>query len=211
MTFKFALPTKALEPLENVRARFEHEIEHNDRLKWLLVSCLFVLYLALVLYLNRESAAAKIDYENARDQLTRVRVQTAEAGWPQRVIDAQSLRDQLEDRLWPGETPGLVEAGFERWIRQTLEGHGIEVRQVQLLRTPATEDVTERSRGSLASIQRIRAKVIGPLQEEAMLRFLNDAASNSYWVIVDQIIMRGGRNPRFEIDLATFFRTEGSN
>ena len=211
MRLELAVPKKFIEATGLVRARIESEFEKNDRLKWLFLACFLVLYLAFLLFLSGQATTAQSDYTAARNQLERTRTQADETGWPQKADEAESLLTGLENRFWPGETPGIAEAGFERWIRQTLEGHGIEVRQVQLIRGPAIEDETDRARASLASIQRVRAKVIGPLNEAALLRFLDDAASNSAWVIVDQLIIRSGRNPRFEIDLATFLRSETGN
>lgn len=183
------------------------EFETNERLKWIMLGGIFVLYLSFVIFLANRATDARIGFISAQNQLTRLTSQTLETGWAERAETAETLVKRLDGQYWPGETTGLVEAGFERWIRQTLEQHGIDVRQVLLTRGPALEDQSEFIEGPLSSSLKVRAKVIAPLVESGLIRFLDDAAANSSWVIVEQLIIRSGRNPRFEMDLATFSRT----
>ena len=207
MNLQFKLPKSVEERLVSVIESASDELSSNERLKWILVTAISVLYLSVVLFLADQAERSSVNYQDAREQLSRLERQSEEVHWPQRASEAQVFVDNLDDRFWPGETTGLAEAGFERWIRQTFDQHGTEVRQVQLTRGPAAEDSSGFQTGSLSSIQRIRAKVIGPLKEDALLRFLYDAANNPSWVDVEQLIVRSGRNPRFELDLAAFVET----
>lgn len=202
-------PLKAL--ISQSTDRFSQEIAGNERLRWLLGLSGLILYVALILYVSGLSDSAQRSLQLSQSQLARITVQTEDTQWPERAAEAEQLVADLEKRLWPGDTPGLAEAGFERWIRRTFEEHGVQVRQVQLTRGPALEDRGDFTTTNLPSIQKIRAKVISPLNESSLVNFLNDSANQKAWVIVEQLIIRPGRNARLEMDLATLFKTPEQN
>jgi hypothetical protein len=203
------------EPIKNFISRsigrLSQEIAGNERLRWLLCLSSLVLYLALILYASGLSDDAQRSLALSQSQFDRLKVQTEDTQWPERAAEAEQLVADLEKRLWPGDTPGLAEAGFERWIRRTFEEYGVQVRQVQLTRGPALEDRGDFTTTNLPSIQRIRAKVISPLNEAALVNFLNDSANHQAWVVVEQLIVRPGRNARLEMDLATLFKAPEQN
>lgn len=184
----------------------ELELENNDRLKWIIIAGAFLLYISFTLFLAGRAEDAQSRYTSTQTRYMRLESQVTDRDWKERADTATAYAASLETRFWQGDTPGLAEAGFERWIRQTLDRHGIEVRQVQLTRGPITEELAGLDKTSLSSIERIRAKVIGPLNEAAIILFLNDAASHQSWIIVEQLVARGGRSDRFELDLATFYK-----
>jgi hypothetical protein len=198
-------PMKVL--LDQAFSKLEQALSTNDRLKWLIVTSALFLYLALILFLVGQSDKAQEEYQLSQARLSQIKAQVKETRWPQRSAEAEALIATLERRFWPGDTPGLAEAGFERWIRTTLEQHGIEVRGVQLTRGPAFDDNVGFGTDILPSLRRIRAKVTASLNEAGLIRFLNDAASNQSSVIVEQLIVRAGRNARIEMDLATVFKS----
>lgn len=206
MNIPIALPKALADVIEQTRETLESEFASNTRLRWLAVASVFVLYLGLVLILWNNVTAARSELVLRQERLDRIEIQTSETRWPERSSAAESMATSLEQKLWPGQTPGLAEAGFEQWIREQLESQGVEVRQVQLTRSPVQEDRAEISRPALEQIQRIRAKVVAPLDEPALVRMLSGAADYPSWILVDQLIIRGGRNERFEIDLSVFYR-----
>lgn len=186
--------------------RLEQEFAANDRLKWLASISAGLLYLALVLYIAGQAGEARRELNLAREQLSQIRAQALETRWPSRAVQAQARILQLEEKFWSGSTPGLAEAGFERWIRQTFDKYDVQVRQVQLTRGPILDNGLGGGKLTFSSVQQIRAKVISPLDEIALVRFLNDGASHNSWLVVEQLIVRPGRNPRLEMDLTTFIR-----
>ena len=202
------LPTSLKDRLTPLLKIVSSELESNERLKWLLLAGFLIAYLALLLFTIEQYDRTDLRLTQANTQLSRLLGQSREAGWAERAKEAQSTVDLLSQRFWPGETSGLAEAAFERWIRQTFEKYGTEVRQVQLTRSPALEDESVVQKSVLDDVRKIRAKVIGPFREDAVIQLLSDAAEHSSWVIVEQLIIRSGRNPRFEMDLATFSRPE---
>lgn len=189
------------------REKVTREFEKNERLIWLLGAGISIIYISFVFYLASESESAENRYISTQTRLAQLQNQIGDEGWSTKAADAITFNKTLKDRFWPGDTPGLAEAGFERWIRQTMAEHGIAVRQVQLTRAPVVEDQIEFGNSTLSSVERIRAKVIGSLNEAAVIRFLNDAAFHDSWVIVEQLVARGGRSDRFEMDITTFYIT----
>ena len=210
MNISVTLPPSLRQAIEQSRERLETELSSNPRLRWLILGGAFTLYIGVLLTLWNTVTDARIHLTLEHDRLARLEAQVAETQWPTRAESAQVLAANLERKLWPGDTPGLAEAGFERWIRQSLESEGVEVRQVQLTRSPVQEDRSEIARPALAQVQRIRAKVVAPLDEAALIRLLSVAAENPSWILVEQLIVRGGRNERFKLDLAVFYRPPGA-
>ena len=190
---------------------FRSELQSNDRLKWMLVGGAFVIYLSLIGFLIRQSNDARQDYIVGRNQFLRLDQQASEIGWLERATKAEDLLDTLDDQFWPGNTTGLAEAGFERWIRQNLDKYDTEVRQVLLTRGPAVEDEMDLIPDPLRSALKIRAKVIGPLNEAGVIQFLNDAGKHTSWIIIERLAIRDGRQPRYEIDLSTYALTGGAD
>lgn len=206
MISNLTIPTPVKAIAKETVNRLKQELASNDRLKWLLGIGIVILYLGLALYMAGRAETAQRDLNSSQIRLSQIKAQALETRWPLRAAEAQALTSELEKRFWPGSTPGLAEAGFERWIRQTFDQHGVQVRQVQLTRGPVLDGDVGVSDSTLSSIQQIRAKVISPLNEIALIRFLNDTRSHQSWLIVEQLIVRPGRNPRLEMDLATYFR-----
>ncbi|MEQ9112548.1 MAG: hypothetical protein RIF37_13715 [Rhodospirillaceae bacterium] len=183
---------------------FKAELRANERLKWLVLIIGCLLYIGPVIYLENLSSKTKAETQSSQAKLAQLKAQVSETRWPERAAEAEQFVSQLEQRYWPGDTPGLAEAGFERWIRTNLERHGMEVRQVQLSRGPVANINTNSE--TLSSLQHIRAKVLAPLEEVGLIRFLNDTATSQPWVIVEKLMIRPGRNARVEMDLMTVFK-----
>ena len=185
------------------------EIATNDRLKWLIAFSAIILYISGALFLAGQVETSRLDLARSLARLSQITAQAEETRWPQRAAEAKAFIGELEKKFWKGDTLGLAEAGFERWIRQTFDNHGVRVRQVQLTRSALVDDELNRGREALSTVQRIRAKIISPLNEPALIRFLEEAANHESWIIVEQLIVRAGRNARLEMDLAIVFRPPG--
>jgi hypothetical protein len=188
--------------------RFGHELVMSDRLKILTAMAGTVLVLAVLLgisglvkSLERRHVAAQID-------LDRLKAQIETSSWQERKQQSQILKSQLDERLWSAETPGLAEAGFERWLRGRLGNRKIEVQQILVQRVPIAPAESGAPPGPLSNIQRMTAKVITPFEQASFGDFLADIAEAEKAMTVDRLIARAGRNPRIEIDVSTFYRLQ---
>ena len=180
---------KLFSKLDSLRDEIVNELTINVRLRWFVAFAFLLLYLGVITFLINSSNQASQKYNFALSELSRINNQTSEQRWPDRALRARNMAISLEKRLWKGETPGLAEAGFERWIRTTLSGYGIEVRRVQLTRGPVQEDKSNLDNNFLSDIQRLRAKVICPLNEIGLIRFLEIASRNTSWIVIEKLII----------------------
>ena len=149
---------------------------------------------------------AKREYRTAQIAYERLRSQVETGSWAERRAQSQAVKLTLEERFWIGTTPGLAEAGFERWLRDRLtryktEPQSITVRRVSVL--PPSND--QQSRDPLANVERMTAKIMMPFDQTSLIGFLDDIAENERVMVVDRLIVRAGRNPRTEIDVSTFY------
>jgi len=150
-------------------------------------------------------------YGDVRVNLARLKAQVESGAWSERKSQSHVLRSVLQDRLWTAETPGLAEAGFERWIRDHLANSKIEPQQIQIRRVPLVQSADAKSTGDtsgdpLAGVQRMTAKILMPFDEAALIAILADIAESNKVMTVDRLTVRAGRNARVEMDVSTFFR-----
>ena len=112
----------------------------------------------------------------------------------------------LEERFWIGNTPGLAEAGFERWLRDRLTRYKTEPQSITVRRVAVSPPSTDpQSRDPLANVERMTAKIMMPFDQTGLIGFLDDIAESERVMVVDRLIVRAGRNPRTEIDVSTFY------
>jgi hypothetical protein len=126
--------------------------------------------------------------------------------WAKRLETTESLKSQLGARLWDAPTIGLAEAGFEAWIRNSFSHHDGTLQQVQITRSPAAGRDGQTT-ATMASIQRMTAKVLAPFDHAVLAAVLLDAAKADKIIVIDRLIVRAGTNARIEMDISTFVRT----
>ena len=108
------------------------ELRQNTRLRvgiWLIVA-LLLSYLTLLF--NDYNAQIKQDYHNALTRFNQLQTLSQQTFWLERANQAQTLRTQLETRLWQADTKGLAQATFQKWLktqadRATLENVRLQV------------------------------------------------------------------------------------
>ena len=192
-----------------IKSNVYNEIRNNQRLQIIAILGFITIYFSVISYLLNNTREVIIDFDQLIYEKSQLKSQIGEQNWPGRATDAKNLLTKLKDKLWTGDTPGLAEADFETWIRKTLSQNGIDVRRVQLTRGPVNSDLMFSDKEKNLGIQRIRAKVIAPLKEAGLIRFLKSTSEKNSWIIVEKLIIRSGRNDRIEMDLSTFYLPKG--
>lgn len=192
-----------------IKSDVYNEIRDNQRLQIIAILGFITIYFSVISYLLNNTREVIIDFDQLIYEKSQLKSQIGEQNWPGRATDAKNLLTKLKDKLWTGDTPGLAEADFETWIRKTLSQNGIDVRRVQLTRGPVNSDLMFSDKEKNLGIQRIRAKVIAPLKEAGLIRFLKSTSEKNSWIIVEKLIIRSGRNDRIEMDLSTFYLPKG--
>jgi hypothetical protein len=192
-----------------IKSDVYNEIRNNQRLQIIAILGFITIYFSIISYLLNNTREVIIDFDQLIYEKSQLKSQIAEQNWPGRATDAKKLLTKLKNKLWTGDTPGLAEADFETWIRKTLSQNGIDVRRVQLTRGPVNNDLMFSDKEKNFGIQRIRAKVIAPLKEAGLIRFLKSTSEKNSWIIVEKLIIRSGRNDRIEMDLSAFYLPKG--
>jgi chromatin segregation and condensation protein Rec8/ScpA/Scc1 (kleisin family) len=189
-------------------ARFGKDLALTDRTKALLAAGAAVVLLSALIGANALVDRAERDYTSAQVELARLKTQVETGSWPDRKRQSQILRSLLEERLWVADTPGLAEAGFERWLRDSMGRHRLEAQQIQIRRVPITTSADAKASSQpTANLERMTAKIVAPFEQAGMTNLLADIAESNKALVVDRLIVRAGRNPRIEIDVSTFYRS----
>ena len=189
-----------------VRARFGQDLALTDRVKMLITAAAGVIVLSGLFGLHHLVSEMSAKYTLTQSNLMRLRAQITTDVWPARREQSRILEALLEGRFWTAQTPGLADAGFERWIRDHLARYQMEpLQQLQVRRLPVTRPGVQSS-DPLADLQRMSAKIILPFNGDGLTDFLKDVAEGDKTIIVDHMNVRAGRNARIEIDVSAFYR-----
>jgi hypothetical protein len=186
--------------------RFGSEAISADRMKLYAAAVAAIILLSAYLGLSQAVTHARQTYRTAQIAYARLKAQVDSGSWNEKRAASQALKLTLEERFWVANTPGLAEAGFERWLREHLARYNVAPQQIQVRRVPvASADST--AKGPLAGMERMSAKILMPFDQTGLMGFLDDIAESEKAVVVDRLIVRSGRNARVELDVATFFPT----
>lgn len=184
----------------------------TDRLKALISAVGALLIFAALFGVHQTVASLERDYERVQIDKARLEAQIEAGGWEERKQQSQVLKSVLEERLWVAQTPGLADAGFERWLRDRLTPHKLEpIAPIQVRRIPLVRPTQGGEESPLSNVQRMTAKLILPFDASGLVQFLADIADADKAVVVDRMIVRSGRNARIEVDVSAFYRSAERN
>ncbi len=190
-----------------LRTRFGNDLGLTDRVKMLITLAVGVIILSGLFGLHQIVSGMAAKYASTQTNLVRLKAQVTTDVWPARKEQSRFLKSLMEDRLWSAQTPGLADAGFERWLRDHLTRYQLEpLQQIQVRRIPLTRPGAPTT-DSLSSLQRMTAKILLPFNGDALAGFLKDIAEGEKTIIVEHMNVRAGRNARIEIDVSAFYRS----
>ena len=195
---------------DQARREFEErvgaELARSDRAKFMLGGIGLILVLSLTIAVASAADRTKREYRTAQIAYERLKTQVETGSWAERRAQSQALKLTLEERFWLANTPGLAEAGFERWIRDRLTRYKTEPQSITVRRVAVSQQTNDKqSRDPLANVERMTAKIMMPFNQEGLIGFLDDIAESERVVVVDRLIVRAARNARTEIDVSTFY------
>ena len=201
---------KASDDLRNrFMERFGKDVVMSDRLKALIAAVAVILLLSSLLGLRQLVGSLESHYVRAQTDMARLQNQIRTNLWQDRRQQSQVLKSVLQDRLWTAATPGLADAGFEKWLRDRMSRYKIEpTQQVQIRRVPVSRAAASSPGAApdkLSEIQRMTAKVVLPFDPQGLSGFLADIAEGEKTMVIDRLSVRAGRNPRVEMDISAFY------
>lgn len=186
------------------RAWLESQLEQTERLRPLLAVTALVLFFGLLISAIAASSNGVRSLHAAQTELAKLQQQLKDGSWAERKQQSETLRFNLLDRFWTAETAGLAEASLERWLRERIEKLGVRPDTIRVQRSALSSNPESAKKSPLGSAQRMTAKIIMPFEPEALMQLLNAAATNDKILIVDRLLIRGGRNALIEMDVSTF-------
>ncbi len=213
------LPAPIRKILDDLRARFTErfgkDLVLSDRLKALIAGVAVILLLSSLLGLHQLVTALERHYMRAQGDMTRLQSQIRTNIWQDRRQQSQVLKSVMEERLWTAQTPGLADAGFEKWLRDHMGRYKMEpTQQIQVRRVPVSRAAPSSSGAApdkLSEIQRMTAKIVLPFDPQGLSNFLADVAEGEKTIVIDRLNVRAGRNPRVEMDISAFYWSPGKS
>lgn len=188
----------------NARDWLDKQLVQAERLRPMIAAASVVVFLALLTLTIGMARQQGKDLITAQISLARLKQQINEGSWADRKRESETLRFQLYQRFWTAETAGLAEASLERWLRERIEKLGVRPDTIRVQRAAVTAAADTSATAPLAGLQRMTAKVIMPFEPEALIDVLSAAASFEKILVVDRLMIRGGRNALIEMDISTF-------
>ena len=199
-----AADTTIRDAVTNAQRWLDKQFLQVERLRPMIAAAsvvVFVIMLAVTIGIARQQGQ---NLSTAQTSLARLKQQISEGSWADRKRESETLRFQLYQRFWSAETAGLAEASLERWLRERIEKLGVRPDTIRVQRAAVTAAADTSANAPLAGVQRMTAKVIMPFEPEALIDVLSAAASFEKILVVDRLLIRGGRNALIEMDISTF-------
>jgi hypothetical protein len=185
------------------RAWFDDQVAQTERMRPLFAFAAGIVFIAfLSLGIGLADSRSK-SLRATQADLIRLKQQTTDGSWAERKQQSETMKFQLAQRFWTAETAGLAEASLERWLRERIEKQGVRADSIRIQRSAVSPSGENTSISALEGAQRMTAKVIMQFEPEALVEILNDAASFEKLLVVDRLLVRGGRNAIIELDLST--------
>ena len=190
------------------RERFGRDVVVSDRLKAMVAAIAFILVLSSLIGLHQLVTTLERQYTSAQTDMTRLQSQIRTNIGQERKQQSQVLKSVLEERLWTAQTPGLADAGFEKWLRDHMGKYKMEpVQQIQIRRVAVSKPLAGAGAAAdkLTELQRMTAKIVLPFDPQGLNGLLADIAEGEKTVVIDRLNVRAGRNPRVEMDISAFY------
>jgi len=201
-----ATATPINEMIGNARAWLDTQLAQTERLRPTLAIAAVVIFLGLLIATFSLLSSGLKDLRSAQTDLARLQQQLRDGSWAERKQQSETMRFQLNERFWMAETAGLAEASLERWLRDRLEKLGVRIDTIRIQRAAIQTASDSAKTAHMAGVQRMTAKVVMPFEPEAVMELLKAATGHEKILVVDRLILRGGRNSLIEMDVSTFVK-----
>ena len=198
--------------LTQATAAFVVEVKSSPRLRWGILGIVAILWLYGVLEL-RDAVQAKGDvYRTANRKAARIHAMANQTEWPSRLVEAQSLQVELENRLWRENTIGLAQASFHDWL--SLQAQKSNMTKVQLTVAKQEDDggdgkdLSGKSDGGPSAKTgqwKISARIAFDFNPQSFYPWLSQMTSNEKKVVVESLTIRSMPVPKAELLLVAYF------
>jgi hypothetical protein len=174
------------------------EMRKNTRLRFGLWFIIAILITYVILVLNDYQVELKRDYQNALTRLNQLQALAQQTQWPERALQVQDLRTQLEARLWQANTKGLAQAIFQSWLQEEM--FFAQVKQPRL----KVENAVEVPKNP--NLWRVSAELKGIFVQKRFYSLLLEIAKSPRTIVTERLDIRQSSPPRFTLVLVAYFK-----
>lgn len=151
-----------------------------------------------LLHLDAAVDAMRRSYVDKQLYLERLLASAAQEGWQDRARQSAKLRSALEQRLWTGDSEGVVRANVEDWINRIGRAAGLDKLRVRI--------EVAKPQGLPDDLRRVMATITAVQSEPTMLRFLYRIARDSHLLVVEHLHVATRPIAMLEMTLSTYAR-----
>jgi hypothetical protein len=177
---------------------FLEQWKQNTRLRvgvWVIFGILLIYAL---LTLRDFRGTVERDYEALADRVRRLETLAQEEGWADRVRKAESVRVQVEGRLWQADSRGMAQAKIQTWLDDMAKLTPEDLRT-------KVEDAREME--GHEGLWVVDARIEARFNAARFLALLRNMESHPQLVTVEQLIIQTrGRKPHFVMVFKAYFR-----
>lgn len=184
--------------MSQVLSQLLTELRKNTRLRIGLWFIITIMMTYIMLVLNDYHVQLKRDYHNVATRLNQLQGIAQQTQWPERAIQVQELRTQLEARLWQANTKGLAQAIFQSWLQEEM--FFAQIKQSRLQVETAVE-VPQNPK-----LWRVSAELKGIFVQKRFYSFLLEIAKSPRTIVTERLEIHQSSPPRFSLVLTAYFK-----
>jgi hypothetical protein len=184
--------------MSQVLSQFVTELRKNTRLRFGLWFIIAIIMTYSILVLNDYHVQLKQDYHTALTRLNKLQGLAKQTLWPERAVQVQDLRTQLEARLWQANTKGLAQAIFQSWLQE--EVFFAQIKQSRLQVETAIEVPKN------PNLWYVSAEVKGIFVQKRFYSLLLEIAKSPRTIVTERLDIRQSSPPRFTLILKAYFK-----
>lgn len=198
--------------LTRATAAFVAEVKSNPRLRWGILGIVAILWLYGILEL-RDAVQTKSDvYRTANRKAARIHAMANQTEWPSRLVEAQAMQVDLENRLWRENTIGLAQASFHDWL--SLQAQKSNMTKVQLTVAKQDDDggdgkdlsgKSDSGASAKTGLWKISARIAFDFNPQSFYPWLSQFTLNEKKVVVESLTIRSMPVPKAELLLVAYF------
>ena len=181
---------------------FLNELRSNTRLRLGLWLILFILLAYGLLRLNDYQKELMIQYSSAQQQLNKLESIAGQKYWKQRKIDAETLKIELEKRLWKASSQGLARADFQSRLSISLRHAKLDKSRIKV------EDIEVLT--GTPTLWKVSARIDGVFKADLIAQLLRDMANNPEIIVVERLDIPPKGSKRFNLQVSAYFQANAS-
>lgn len=179
-------------------SKLSTELRHNTRLRmgiWLIAALLLSYF---VIRLHDYQTQLKQNHHAVLTRLVQLQTISDQVQWIERAQQTQTLRNQLQAKLWQADTKGLAHATFQQWLNKTSDKTkltGLRLQVQSVVEVPKTKNLWQ-----------VSAKLKADFNAESFNSLLLAIVEHARLIVTERLEIRKLSKPRFTLILTAYFQ-----